>query len=87
VLGQFKARGVVPVGRANAPAPIAGVAEVHYGHVGLPGATVVSYYLPGSVLVADRRADAVIDVVVGRAYRRLATQAQVTAARTARRPC
>jgi hypothetical protein len=59
---------------------ITGVAEIRHGPKGLASATLLRYYFPGAVLVADSRTDATIDVAVGDAFTEVATAAQVQAA-------
>jgi len=87
VTGELKARGFqtgTPDDRPSYP----GVAEVEYGPTGKAAATLVAYYLPGSRLVPITRADSSVDVVVGSAYKALATPAAVSkAVAAANKPC
>jgi hypothetical protein len=67
---------------ANDPlgATIAGVGEVRHGPDGLAGAQLVTYYVPGAVLVADTRTGTTVDLVVGETFVRIAPQKTVDAA-------
>jgi hypothetical protein len=71
-----------PDSPANDTGPlIPGVAEVRYGSGELLAATLVSYYFPGSKLVAlNAAADTDVVVSLGSAYRAVATPAAVQAA-------
>jgi hypothetical protein len=67
---------------------VTGVAEIRFGTKGKSGATLLSYYLPGAKLVNITRADAAVDVVLGQAFKSVATPAAVKAAETkAAKPC
>lgn len=67
---------------ANDPlgATIAGVGEVRHGPDGLAGAQLVTYYVPGAVLVADARTGSTVDLVLGETFVRIAPQKTVDAA-------
>lgn len=60
-----------------------GVAEVRYGPQGEQQALLVSFWFPGSKLVADKRTDATVDLAIGPGYKNLATAGQVDRARQA----
>ena len=79
---EMKARGFVIGKVANDPLGKSVVvsAEVRHGPKGLAQARLVSFYVPGSVLVADTRADATVDMVLGEAYSGVASPAEVTKA-------
>ena len=47
---------------------IAGVGEVRRGRTGAAGAALVATRFPGAKVVADRRADATVDVVLGNKF-------------------
>lgn len=61
-------------------APVTGVAEVRFGPLGKPAATLVSYYVVGATLVPDSRADAGVDLALGAKFTVLATAAVVAKA-------
>lgn len=82
VESQLKSRGFRSSGVADAPATIATVGELHYGAAGRNGASLLTYYLPGMRLVPIARADATVDVVLGKKFTTLAAQKAVTAAVT-----
>ena len=67
---------------ANDPlgATVAGVAEVRHGPDGLAGAQLMTYYVPGAVLVADTRSGTTVDLVLGEKFIRVAPQRTVDAA-------
>ena len=79
---EMKARGFVIGKVANDPLGKSVVvsAEVRHGPKGLSQARLVSFYVPGSVLVADARADATVDMVLGEAYSGVASPAEVAKA-------
>jgi hypothetical protein len=64
-----------PVGRA-----VSATAEIRHGPSGLSAATLMTYYIPGAVLVDDARTDATIDTVIGQAFTAIAEQSAVDAA-------
>ncbi len=87
VTAELKARGFQTGAPDDRPS-YTGVAEVEYGKSGKAAATLVAYYLPGSRLVAITRGDSSVDVVLGSAYKSLATQASVNkAVAAAKQPC
>jgi hypothetical protein len=87
VESQLKSRGFVSAGHGDATT-VTGVAEIRFGAKGKSGATLLSYYLPGAKLVSITRADAAVDVVLGQAFKSVATPAAVKAAETkAAKPC
>jgi hypothetical protein len=79
---ELATRGFVIAKVANDPLSkkVTAVAELRYGSKGLANAQLLRYYLPGAVLVADKRSDATVDVVLGNAFTVVAPQAAVTAA-------
>lgn len=88
VSGQLKALGFNSAGYGNATSSIPSVGELHYGAAGAPGAKLLSYYLPGFKLIPISRAGATVDVVLGQAYKGLASQASAQAALArAAKPC
>jgi hypothetical protein len=74
----FKVGGVA--NDVSSRAPVAGVGEIRFGPLGKPAATLISYYLVGSTLVPDTRADAGVDVALGAKYTALATAPTVAKA-------
>jgi hypothetical protein len=68
---QLAARGFV-IADVNNDAPtvsVTGVAEIRYGATGKAGATLLTYYLPGAVLVPSNIADAAVTVSLGTAFK------------------
>lgn len=70
-----------PLGRA-----VSATAEIRHGPTGLAAATLMSFYIPGAVLVDDARPDATIDTVIGQAFTAIAEQSIVDAALLAPSP-
>jgi len=64
----------VPDGRR-----IDGFAELRYGPKGLKQAQLLNFYMPDAVLVQDTRNDKVVDVVLGREFSVIASDAEVAA--------
>lgn len=63
------AAGFVVGAPGNEPTAVAAAAEIRFGPTGLPGATLLSYYVPNAVLVpVPARADASVDVALGALY-------------------
>jgi hypothetical protein len=58
---------------------VATVAEIRSGAKETARVALVQAYLPGATAVVDRRTDATVDVVLGSAFRRLNSPAQVQA--------
>jgi hypothetical protein len=85
VADQLRRRGFSIAATSNDPLSetkvVAGVGELRYGAPGADQATLVSWQFPGIRLAEDPRTDAIVDVAVGPAYRRLATAAQVSQAK------
>ena len=53
----------------NEPTAVAAAAEIRFGPTGLPGATLLSYYIPNAILVPiPSRAEATVDVALGAQY-------------------
>jgi len=87
VTGQLKSRGFA-VGSPGTTSALSGVAEIRYGTAGRPGATLLSYYLPGAKLAAASRRDAKIELVLGSGFTSLASDATVKrAVANARKSC
>jgi hypothetical protein len=94
VQGQLKARGFATTGadtvtvQSELSTLSKEVAEIRFGSSGKAGATLLSYYVPGSKLVLISRSDASVDVVLGKSFRSLATPQAVTAAEAkVKKPC
>jgi hypothetical protein len=75
-------RGFVVARVANDPLAkgLTTIGEIRYGPKGKANAQLMAFYIVGATLVADKRADASIDVVVGGAFVAVADQATVTKA-------
>ncbi|MGX7679861.1 LytR C-terminal domain-containing protein [Jatrophihabitans sp. DSM 45814] len=87
VSAQLHTRGFVTAGTGDANTMI-GIGEIHFGPKGKNGATLLSFYVPGAKLVSISRADASVDLVLGQAYKSLATNQTVLAAEArAAKPC
>ena len=56
------------------------VAEVRYGPGGKANAQLVAYYVPGAVLVLDKRTDTTVDLVLGAKFKAIPAQKTVDAA-------
>lgn len=65
------ARGFKIKGVGNDPKAIAGVAEIRHGPTGKSSAEVVAKHIPGATLVAIKREDDTVDVVIGNKYSKL----------------
>jgi len=65
----------VPDGRR-----VGGFAEVRYGPRGLKQANLVHFYVPDAVMVEDTRNDRTVDVVVGKEFSIISSDAEVAAA-------
>lgn len=88
ISGQLKSRGFAVGKPGDSPVPLTGIAEIQFGSAGRAGATLLSYYLPGAKMVAEKRADAAIQLVLGAQFKALASSAAVTSAvATAKKPC
>lgn len=70
--------GVTAAGNAKPLVP--GTASIRFGPTGRKAATLVRYYFPGAAMTATTSKTAIVQVVVGKTYRTVATQAQVDAA-------
>ena len=69
VSGQLADEGFVVGEPGNEPAGFAAVAQIRFGPSGLPGATLLSYYVPNAELAPlPDRAEATIDLVLGAQY-------------------
>src|SRR6266536_382238 len=62
---------------------VPGVAEIRYGTAGQKQALLLSFYFPGVQLSQDTRTDAAVDLAVGQTFKKMATDAQVSAAKKA----
>jgi hypothetical protein len=88
VTGLLKARGFRVGTPGDAPSHLTGIGQIQFGVAGKSGATLLSYYLPGAAMVAERRADSAITLVVGTGYHALAAPAAVTKSIAgAKKPC
>jgi hypothetical protein len=88
VEGQLKSRGFKSAGVGDAASLLTGVGELRYGPSGKQAAVLLGYYLPRTKLVPITRADATVDVVVGKGFTGLASQKTVQAAEAkASKPC
>lgn len=85
---QLQVRGFVIGTIANDPLSktVTASAEIRHGPSGEQSARLMSFYIPGSVLVNDGRKDATIDTVLGSGYTAVAPQSQVDAALAAPSP-
>jgi hypothetical protein len=57
--------------------PVTGVAEIRFGPTGAAGAKLLSFYVPGAILVPDTRADASVDLAIGAKYTAVASPTDV----------
>jgi hypothetical protein len=57
--------------------PVTGVAEIRFGPTGAAAAKLLSFYVPGAVLVPDTRADASVDLAIGAKYTAVASPTDV----------
>jgi LytR cell envelope-related transcriptional attenuator len=57
--------------------PVTGVAEIRFGPTGAAGAKLLSFYVPGAILVPDTRSDSSVDLAIGAKYTALASPADV----------
>jgi hypothetical protein len=85
---ELQARGFIIGTIDNDPLEraVSAPAEVRHGPSGESAATLMTYYIPGAVLVNDGRTDATIDTALGQAFTAVAAQAQVDAALLAPSP-
>jgi hypothetical protein len=88
VATQFTRRGFVVLATANDPLldlrPVTtGWAEIRYGAAGARQAQLVSAHVPGARLYRDGRKDAIVDVALGQAFKRLSTPAEMAKAMAA----
>lgn len=85
VAEQLRARGFVVIATSNDPLidirDVRAAAEVRYGAAGAKQAEQVRRQVPGAKLFRDAREDAVVDLAIGAAYKRLATEAELTRGR------
>jgi len=88
IQNELQRRGFVVSRIDTAPNVISQVAQIQYGPSGKTAAKLLSFYVNGAQLVASARADAQLDLVLGSAFRALATAKQVsTAVAAASRKC
>jgi hypothetical protein len=82
--GELKKRGFAVLATANDPVnsvrQIQGVGEIRHGPAGLGRALLLSTMFPGMKLLPDDRSDGVVDVVLGPAFKRMATTKEAAAA-------
>jgi hypothetical protein len=82
---QLRSRGFAVITVANDPLidirDVQGSAEVRYGPMGAKQADLVRRQVPGAKVFRDAREDSVVDLALGRAYRRLATAAELAKGR------
>lgn len=85
VTEQLRGRGFVVIATANDPLidlrDVRGSAEIRYGPRGAKQAELVRRQVPGAKLFRDAREDAVVDLALGPAYKRLATPAELAKGR------
>ena len=81
VSDQLRSRGFVVLSTANDPLidirDVRGVAEIRYGPKGVRQADLIRRQVPGAKVFRDAREDAVVDLALGPAYKRLATAAEL----------
>jgi hypothetical protein len=88
VTTQLKARGFRTGNPSNAPSILSGTAQIEFSTAGRAGATLLSYYIPGSRLVAGGASGSSVTLVLGTGFRGLAPQATVNkAVAKANKPC
>jgi hypothetical protein len=82
VAKQLQGKGFKVTEIANDPTgrKVGGVGEIRHGQRGDDAAAYVAAYLPGATDYQDTRASATVDVVLGPAFKQLATSDQVAAA-------
>lgn len=85
VAGQLTKRGFVVLATANDPLIDirhieTGWAEIRYGSAGARQAQLVGAHVPGARLYRDNRKDAVVDVALGQAFKRLSNPAELARA-------
>jgi hypothetical protein len=82
---QLRGRGFSVIAVANDPLidlrEVLASAEVRYGPRGAKQAELVRRQVPGAKLFRDAREDAVVDLALGTAYKRLATEAELAKGR------
>ena len=85
VADQLRGRGFVVVTTANDPLidirDVRSAAEVRHGPAGARQAELIRRQVPGAKLFRDAREDAVVDLALGAAYKRLATAAELAKGR------
>jgi len=88
VTAQLKSRGFKTGTPGDASSPYGGVAEIEYGKSGKAAATLLSFYLPGSRLLAGSNTGTNLTLILGSGYKALASQTSVNAAvARAKKPC
>ena len=82
VAKSLRAQGFKVADVANDPLgkQIPGVGEVRRGRTGAAGATLVATRLSGARVVADKRSDSTVDLVLGNRFKALRAPSQVIAA-------
>jgi LytR cell envelope-related transcriptional attenuator len=85
IASVLNGRGYAIVSTDNDPLagirPVEGTAEIRYGPSGAKQATLVRRQVPGATLYKDARQDAVVDLVLGQRFSRLATAAELARGR------
>lgn len=85
VAGQLAGRGYAIVATDNDPLsgirPVDGTAEVRYGAAGARAAALVRRQVPGATLYKDAREGSIVDLVLGQAFQRLSTPAELARGR------
>lgn len=88
VTALLKARGFTVGKPLDAPSQFSGTGQIQFGSTGRAGATLLSYYLPGASMVADKRLGTAVTLVLGSGYQALASAADVSkAVANAKKPC
>lgn len=77
VTAQLKARGFRTGKPDDAPSTLSGIAEIQFSTASRAAATLLSYYIPGSRLVASSPAGSPLTLVLGTGFHSLAPQATV----------
>ncbi len=80
----LRARGFAVDDVGNTPKPVAGLPLIRFGTSGRPAADLLALQLPRVTLVSDPRLKGTVDLVLGSAYSRLRTPAELAAATKAR---
>ena len=88
VTSELQARGFHTGTPGNAPSTLSETAEIQFSTAGRPGATLLSYYVPGARLVASNVGGSSVTLLLGTGFKALAAQATVNrAVANASKPC